>query len=85
MDEVATAARAFGFSVPESFIQSQIDMTPPMGACAPSNLLDRPAGRTPEIEAIRGEPLRRAQAAGLAMLRLKQLHARLCKLVAAPS
>ena len=77
MNEVAAAARHFGHEVTEAFIQSQIDVTPPMGAYQPSSLVDYRAGRPVEVEAIWGEPLRRAQAAGLAVPRLQELHARL--------
>jgi 2-dehydropantoate 2-reductase len=77
MDEVAGAARHFGFLVPEEFIQDQIDITPPMGPYKPSSLVDFLAGREVELEAIWGEPLRRAQAAGLAMPRLATLYAEL--------
>ncbi len=77
MDEVATAGRALGFDVPEKFIQAQLDITPPLGAYAPSSLVDFLAGREVEVDAIWGEPLRRAQAAGLAMPRLARLHAEL--------
>src|ERR1035437_47439 len=80
MDEIAGAARHFGYDVPEKFIQKQIDVTPPMGAYAPSSLVDFLAGREVEVEAIGGEPLRRAQAAGLAMPRLAALYAQLCAL-----
>ena len=77
MDEIAVAGRALGFDVPEEFIQAQIAVTPPMGAYAPSSLVDFLAGREVEVEAIWGEPLRRAQAAGIAMPRLARLHAEL--------
>jgi 2-dehydropantoate 2-reductase len=82
MDEVAAAGRHFGYDVPEAFIQSQIDLTPPMGAYKPSSLVDFLAGREVEIEAIWAEPLRRAQAAGLAMPRLARLTAALRQAVA---
>ena len=77
MDEVAGAARQLGYDVPESFIQGQIDVTGPMGAYAPSSLVDYRAGRELEIEPIWGEPLRRAQAAGRPMPRLAALYAKL--------
>lgn len=80
MDEVASAARHFGYAVPEEFIQAQIDVTPTMGAYQPSSLVDYLAGREVEVEAIWGEPLRRAQAAGLALPRLAALHAELRRL-----
>ena len=77
MDEVAAAAAKFGHVIPEKFIQGQIDVTRPMGPYQPSSLVDFLAGRAVEIEAIWGEPLRRAQAAGAAMPRLEQLYGRL--------
>ncbi len=77
MEEVAAAARHFGYEVSESFIQAQIDVTPGMGPYRPSSLVDFLAGREVEIESIWGEPLRRAQAAGLAMPRLAALYAQL--------
>ncbi|HVS54123.1 MAG TPA: 2-dehydropantoate 2-reductase [Opitutaceae bacterium] len=77
MNEIAAAARHFGYDVPEAFIQQQIDLTPPMGPYKPSSLVDFLAGREVEVEAIWGEPLRRAQAAGLAMPRLAVLYAKL--------
>lgn len=80
MDEIATAARHFGHEVPEEFIQLQIDVTPGMGAYRPSSLVDYLAGREVEVEAIWGEPLRRAQAAGLPMPRLAKLYADLNRL-----
>ena len=45
-----------------------------MGAYQPSSLVDFLAGREVEVEAIWGEPLRRAQAAGAAMPRLAALY-----------
>ncbi len=80
MDEVAAAARHFGYSVQEEFIQAQIDVTPGMGAYRPSSLVDYLVGREVEVEAIWGEPLRRAQAAGMAVPRLAALHAELRRL-----
>ncbi|PAW62143.1 MAG: hypothetical protein B9S34_15815, partial [Opitutia bacterium Tous-C1TDCM] len=82
MDEVAGAARHFGYEVTEEFIRSQLEVTPGMGAYAPSSLVDFLAGREVEREAIWGEPLRRAQAAGLAMPRLTALYADLRKVTA---
>ncbi len=82
MDEVAGAAGRLGFFIPEKFIQSQIDVTRPMGPYRPSSAVDHLAGREVEVEAIWGEPLRRAQAAGLAMPRLGRLYARLKELTA---
>jgi 2-dehydropantoate 2-reductase len=83
MDEVAGAARHLGYDIPEHFIQSQLTVTPGMGAYQPSSLVDYLAGREVEVEAIWGEPLRQAQAVGLAMPRLATLYAELKRLTAA--
>jgi 2-dehydropantoate 2-reductase len=77
MDEVAAAAARFGHVIPEEFIQGQIDVTRPMGPYQPSSLVDFLAGRAVEIEAIWGEPLRRARAAGAKLPRLEKLYGRL--------
>ena len=58
------------------FVQ-QIKRTETMGAYKPSTLLGLEAGRALEIEAIWGEPLRRAQAQGAAMPRWEELYTRL--------
>lgn len=85
MDEIAGAARRFGHVIPEEFIQGQIDITPPMGAYQPSSLVDFLAGREVEVEAIWGEPLRRAQAAGLELPRLAALYAELKRVTPRPA
>ena len=77
MREVQRAARAFGFEIPDEFLEAQFDATPPMGAYRPSSLVDFLAGREVEVEAIWGEPLRRARGIGVEMPRLAALYARL--------
>jgi 2-dehydropantoate 2-reductase len=77
MREVQQAAAAFGFQIPDKFLQQQFEVTPPMGPYRPSSLVDYRAGREVEVEAIWGEPLRRAQAAGVAIPRLAGLYERL--------
>lgn len=74
MEETARAARALGYEVSESFVAHQIERTPALGAYQPSTLVDFLAGREMEIEAIWGEPLRRGQAAGVAMPELARLY-----------
>lgn len=74
MKEVQTAAAAFGFSIPDSFLQKQFDVTPPMGPYRPSSLVDYLSGREVEIESIWGEPLRRAQSVGVEMPELETLY-----------
>ena len=77
MLEVQRAAVGFGFAIPDSFIARQFEVTPRMGAYQPSSLIDFLAGRDVEVEAIWGEPLRRARALGIEMPRLADLYARL--------
>jgi len=77
MEEVAAGARAQGLDVPEAFLQEMLDITPALGAYKPSSLLDWLAGREVEVEAIWGEPWRRARAAGAHTPRLALLYARL--------
>jgi 2-dehydropantoate 2-reductase len=77
MLEVQSAAARFGVAIPDSFVRKQFEVTPPMGAYQPSSLIDYLAGREVEVEAIWGEPLRRAQAAGVGMPRLSALYSRL--------
>jgi 2-dehydropantoate 2-reductase len=77
MQEVQHAAAAFGFTIPDAFLAQQYDVTPPMGAYQPSSLVDFRAGREVEVEAIWGEPLRRAQAKGVEVPRMASLYERL--------
>ena len=84
MDEVASAAAAQGYSISEKFILGQLEVTPRLGAYKPSSLIDWHAGRAVEVEAIWGEPLRRAQAAGAQTPRLAMLHALLQELCQKP-
>jgi 2-dehydropantoate 2-reductase len=82
MREVRAGAAAVGVEISENFLQRQIDVTYPMGAYRPSSLIDYLAGREVEIEAIWGEPLRRARAAGVALPHLAELYAQLQKMCA---
>ena len=80
IDEVVGAAARFGYVIPADFVSEQFAHTRRMGAYKPSSLIDYLAGREVEVEAIWGEPLRRARAAGVAMPHLEKLYARLKKL-----
>jgi 2-dehydropantoate 2-reductase len=84
MAEVQGAASAFGFAIPDAFVDKQFEVTPKMGPYQPSSLIDFLAGREVEVEAIWGEPLRRARAAGVRMPRLEALYARLVALCPGP-
>jgi 2-dehydropantoate 2-reductase len=75
MNEVSEGAKSCGYSLPGDVAVEYIKRTETMGAYKPSTLLDFEAGRALEVEAIWGEPLRRAQASGTAMPRLEQLYA----------
>jgi 2-dehydropantoate 2-reductase len=75
MEEVIVAANKCGYSLPASVIVEQMKRTETMGAYKPSTLLDWEAGRPLEIEAIWGEPLRRAAAAEAPTPRLEILYA----------
>jgi 2-dehydropantoate 2-reductase len=77
MLEVRAGAAALGLDIPESFLHRQMEVTPPMGAYKPSSLVDFLAGRAVEVEAIWGEPARRARAAGVPLPRLEALYAEL--------
>jgi 2-dehydropantoate 2-reductase len=77
MNEVVVGAKSCGYNLPVDVVVEQIKRTETMGAYKPSTLLDLEAGRALEIEAIWGEPLRRAQAQGAAMPRLEELYTRL--------
>jgi 2-dehydropantoate 2-reductase len=74
MDEVIEAANRCGYPLERSAATDQIRRTETMGAYRPSTLLDFEAGRPLEIEAIWGEPLRRAVAAGAHTPRLEMLY-----------
>jgi 2-dehydropantoate 2-reductase len=74
MRDVQAGAAAHGIALPDSFLQRQIDATLGMGPYKPSSLIDYLAGREVEVEAIWGEPARRARAAGAAVPCLEALH-----------
>jgi 2-dehydropantoate 2-reductase len=73
MAEVIDAATVFGYTMPEDLIEQQLQVTRAMGPYRPSTLIDFLDGRPIELDAIWGEPLRRARAAGLAMPELERL------------
>jgi len=80
MEEVIAAANRCGFALPPTTASDQIERTKTLGAYKPSTLIDFKAGRPLEIEAIWGEPLRRAQAAGASTPHLEELYAELKQL-----
>ncbi len=80
MQEVIQAARTCGYPLEMSAAGEQMTRTAGLGAYKPSTLLDFEAGRPLEIEAIWGEPLRRAHAAGAPTPRLQMLYSLLISL-----
>ena len=75
MIEVIDGAKSCGYNLPADVAVEHMKRTETMGAYKPSTLLDFEAGRALEVEAIWGEPLRRARTGGTAMPRLEQLYA----------
>jgi 2-dehydropantoate 2-reductase len=74
MEEVIVAANKCGHALPMAAAAEQMKRTETMGAYKPSTLLDFEAGKPLEIEAIWGEPLRRAAAAGAPAPRLETVY-----------
>lgn len=85
MDEVIAAANRCGYNLPTAEALEQMKRTEKMGAYKPSTLIDFEAGKPLELEAIWGEPLRRARAAGLEMPHLSALYEKLKQAGVAPS
>lgn len=82
MDEVRAIAAAEGHVIPAEFADYNIDRTYRLKAYKTSTLLDYAAGREIEIDAIWGEPVRRARALGVSAPRLEMLHATIRALAA---
>jgi len=80
MGEVIKAARGLGLEIEEKFIEAQVSRTRPMGPYRPSSMIDYVEGREIEIEAIWGEPVRRAEAAGIAVPAMKALYEEILQL-----
>ena len=74
MDEVIAAGRRLGYPIPSDFADGQFKQTAEMGRYLPSTLLDFVAGRELELEAIWGEPYRRAFNAGAEVGRLEAVY-----------
>ncbi len=78
MREVHLAAAGCGSVIDESMIAKLLEDTRKMVPYASSMLLDYQQGRPMEIEAIFGNPLRAAQAAGVVVPRIEMLYQQLC-------
>ena len=80
MKEVQVAAGALGHEIADRFLESQIEITRPMGPYKPSSMLDFVNGFPLEVEAIWGEPVRQAEAAGVEVPRMRALYEKICEL-----
>jgi 2-dehydropantoate 2-reductase len=74
MREVMDCSASLGYLLPDCLINDQIERTLTMGAYLPSSMIDFIHGREVEVEAIWGEPWRRATAAGATAGRLEVLY-----------
>lgn len=74
MHEVIGAARKLGCEIPTSLADDMIKSTKAMGGYRTSSLIDFEEGREVELDAIWGEPLRRAANAGAEVGRLETLY-----------
>jgi 2-dehydropantoate 2-reductase len=75
MVEVIAAANECGHALRTDSWRELMERSKTMGAFKPSTLLDWEAGKPLEIEAIWGEPLRRARGAGCNMPRTEMMYA----------
>ncbi len=83
MHEIIATAGRLGHEIPLSLIDDMIERTRTMSAYKPSSLIDFLVGSEVELEAIWGEPVRRARAAGIEMPRVERLHEELKERIAA--
>lgn len=83
MLEVVAGAAALGHSIPASYPDEMIAPTEPIGSYKPLSLIDFIAGREVEVEAIWGEPVRRAAAHGVRLLEMEALYLLLRRLTGA--
>ncbi len=83
MHEIIDTAGRLGHAIPLALIDDMIERTRTMSAYKPSSLIDFLAGSEVEIEAIWGEPMRRAKAAGIEMPQVERLYEELKERIAA--
>lgn len=82
MREIIETAGRLGHAVPLSLINDMVERTRAMVGYQPSSLLDFLAGSEVELEAIWGEPMRRAHAAGIEMPQVERLYEELKERIA---
>lgn len=83
MREIIETAGRLGHAIPLSLIDDMIERTRTMSSYKPSSLIDFLAGSEVELEAIWGEPVRLAAAAGIAMPEVERLYEELKARIAA--
>ncbi|MBP7948053.1 MAG: 2-dehydropantoate 2-reductase [Verrucomicrobiales bacterium] len=74
MEEIIAIAAVLGHDLPESLAADMLASTRGMGPYRPSSMIDYLEGREVEVEALWGEPWRRALAAGAPAGRLDMLY-----------
>jgi 2-dehydropantoate 2-reductase len=79
MHEIIAVAAALGHVIDPAFAESNIRGTQEMGPYQPSSLVDFLAGNAVEVEAIWGEPLRRATEHDVAVPELEKLYFEICR------
>ncbi|WP_016949377.1 putative 2-dehydropantoate 2-reductase [Anabaena sp. PCC 7108] len=77
MYEVALGAKSTGRLIPESFIQTMLDYTIKMNPYRTSMKIDFDEHRPLEVEAIFGNPLRKAETAGVNLPQIRSLYQQL--------
>lgn len=75
MEEVRAAARSDGVEIDPALLHDLIQKTLVMGAYKSSMQIDFEEGRPLEVEAILGEPVRRARRAGIPVPKMQMLYA----------
>ncbi len=81
MNEVLLCSAAIGHNIDPKFIDHQISITRSMVAYKPSSMIDYVAGHPVEVEAIWGEPLKRAKEKNVSVPRLELLYGRISRLL----
>ncbi len=77
MEEIVIAAKAYGRYIPEMFVQKRIKQSAAMKDYETSMKIDFNLGRSLEVEAIFGNPLRTAWQAGVEMPQVSMLYRQL--------
>lgn len=81
MSEVILTAGRLGYFIDPAFAEKNIENTLQMGPYKPSSLIDFLNGQAVEVEAIWGEPLRRAGSVGAETPELELLYHEICEAV----